>query len=246
MQDASYTMLLVEDNALCACALHENFCSTGFQVTMARSGEEALAALYAGATYDVVLLDVVLPRHSGFDVLRALQTTHPGTPVLLMSAYKDRDRVLKGFELGATDYLLKPFSLGEVNARIEAILRRTLPPSRAPMDVHHVGDVEVNFSTHLARRGNAEVTFTPMEYALLYYLLQHPNQVVSRRQILRDVWGIPEDVSTRTIDRHIASLRQKIDTDDAQPGCIETVYGTGYRLHTRRAPGPSESRARLA
>jgi DNA-binding response OmpR family regulator len=148
----------------------------------------------------------------------------------MITARGEQESKLKGFGLGADDYITKPFNVEELAARVKAILQRTMPPAEAPMDVYEIGDVEVNFSTHEAYRDGDELNFTALEFDILRYLIQHKGRTVTRKQLLRDVWGIDENIITRTIDRHMASVRKKIEPDPSDPTYIETVYGIGYRF----------------
>ncbi|BBM69004.1 response regulator transcription factor [Rhodothermus marinus] len=226
----TYHMLIVEDDADVAQALQDFFELQGYRVTHAPEAHKALEMLTNAHRFDVVLLDVMLPDRSGFEVLEEMRRRGLETPVLVLTGRGEREQVLQGFGLGADDYIVKPFDPDEVAARVRAILQRTQPPDRAPMQIYRIGDVEINFSTHEAYRGSERINFTAMELNVLRYLIHHRGEVVTREQLLRDVWHIAGDVETRTIDRHIASIRKKIEPDLRQPRYIETVYGKGYRL----------------
>lgn len=223
-------MLIVEDDADIRFGLQEFFELNGYVVELARDGEEALDMLRTTPDYDIVLLDVMLPKKSGFDVLRESQEMGISAPVLMLTGRGEQESVLNGFGLGAEDYVTKPFNAEELAARVRAILHRTQPPSRAPMDIYRIGDVEINFSTHEAHRHEEDLAFTALEFDILRYLIQNEGRTVTRKQLLRDVWGISQEIITRTIDRHIASVRKKIEPDPASPQYIETVYGIGYRF----------------
>jgi DNA-binding response OmpR family regulator len=201
--DRTYHMLIVEDDPDILMGLEEYFELEEYEVETAEDGEEALQKMRDMDKCDVVLLDVMLPK---------------------------KESKLKGFGLGADDYITKPFNVEELAARVKAILQRTMPPSEAPMDIYEIGDVEINFTTHEAYRGDEEVEFTALEFDILRYLIQHEGRTVTRKQLLRDVWGIDENIITRTIDRHMASVRKKIEPDPSAPTYIETVYGIGYRF----------------
>ncbi|PSQ84226.1 MAG: DNA-binding response regulator, partial [Bacteroidetes bacterium QS_1_65_9] len=152
------------------------------------------------------------------------------SPVLMLTVKGQEKDKLQGFDLGADEYVTKPFSAEELAARVKAVLKRSNLPSEAPMEVYQFGEVEVNFSNHTAFRGDEEIEFTALEFDILRYFIQHRNRTVSRKQLLRDVWGISGDITTRTIDRHVASLRKKIEPDPDVPEYIETVYGIGYKF----------------
>jgi len=233
--DRTFHMLVVEDDTEILTGLEEFFELEGYEVETATDGVAALEKMKTMEPCDVVLLDVMLPEKDGFEVLEAAQEMGFHAPILVITARGEQEAKLKGFGLGADDYVTKPFSVEELAARVKAILRRTMPPAEAPMDVHEIGDVEINFSTHEAYRGDEEIDFTALEFDILQYLIQHEGQTVTRKQLLRDVWGIDEDIATRTIDRHVASVRKKIEPDPSAPTYIETVYGIGYRFNTSRA-----------
>ncbi len=229
-QDERFHMLIVEDDPDIQMGLKEYFEMHGYRVDTASNGEEALELMKQLQDLDIVLLDVMLPRKSGFDVLEESQEMGFTAPVLMLTGRGEQESILKGFGLGANDYVTKPFNAEELAARVKAILTRTQPPDRAPMDIYEVGDVTVNFSTHEAVRNGEDLAFTALEFDILRYLIQNRDRTITRKQLLRDVWNIDQDIITRTIDRHIASVRKKIEPDPATPMYIETVYGIGYRF----------------
>lgn len=227
--DSAFKMLVVEDDADVGMGLQDFFELKGYDVELATDGEKALDMMQK-SDYDIVLLDVMMPRKNGFEVLRESQDLGIATPVLMLTAKGDQEDILQGFGLGVDDYVTKPFNAEELAARVKAILHRTLPPDKAPMSIYKIGDVEVNFTTHEAMRGEEPISFTALEFDILRYLIQNRGRTVSRRQLLRDVWGIDQEIITRTVDRHIASVRKKIEPDPNEPTHIETVYGLGYRF----------------
>ena len=227
----SYRMLIVDDDPSIATVLHDLFEIHGYAVSVAGDGEEALAMMRRTPPFDIVLLDVMLPKKSGFDVLREARELGIRSPVLMLTARGEQENILKGFGLGAEDYIVKPFNAEELAARVKAILYRTQPPSKTPMLIYEIGDVMINFSTHEAFRDDDAVNFTALEFDILRYLIENKGRTVSRKQLLRDVWGIQQDIITRTIDRHMASIRKKIEEDSSNPKYIETVYGIGYRFN---------------
>jgi two-component system alkaline phosphatase synthesis response regulator PhoP len=226
----TYRMLIVDDDSDIAMALQDYFALNDYDVTVAYDGESALEQMRT-QDFDIVLLDVMLPNKSGFDILKEARAEGIEQPVLMLTARGEQENVLKGFGLGAEDYVTKPFNADELAARVKAVLYRTQPPSKAPMTVYEVGDVEINFSTHEATRNDDPVNFTALEFDILRYLIENKGRTVSRKQLLRDVWGIKQDIITRTIDRHMASIRKKIEPDPSNPQYIETVYGIGYRFN---------------
>lgn len=228
--ERTYHMLIVEDDPDIRMGLREYFDMEGYEVETAEDGEVALETMKTTDACDIVLLDIMLPKKDGFEVLRDAQELGFSAPVLVLTAKGEQESKLKGFGLGADDYMTKPFNVEELAARIKAILQRTMPPDKAPMDVYQIGDVEINFTTHEAHRNGEEVNFTALEFDILRYLIQYRGQTVTRKQLLRDVWGIDEEIITRTIDRHMASVRKKIEPDPSSPEHIKTVYGIGYRF----------------
>lgn len=225
-------MLIVDDDSSIAMVLHDFFEMQGYQVTVATDGEQALQAMHESPQFDIVLLDVMLPGKNGFEVLKEARELGVTSPVLVLTARGEQENILKGFGLGAEDYIVKPFNADELAARVKAILYRTQPPSKTPMVIYEVGDVKINFSTHEAFRNGDPVNFTALEFDILRYLIENKGRTVSRKQLLRDVWGIQQDIITRTIDRHMASIRKKIEEDSSNPKYIETVYGIGYRFNS--------------
>lgn len=227
--EQDFRMLIVEDDQDVGIGLQDFFDLKGYDVTLATDGEAAMQKIKE-QDFDIVLLDIMLPKKNGFDVLKESQELGVTAPVLMLTAKGDQEDILKGFGLGAEDYVTKPFNAEELAARVKAILHRTQPPDKTPMNVYKIGDVEINFSTHEATRGDDEVNFTALEFDILRYLIQNRGRTVTRRQLLRDVWGIEQEIITRTVDRHIASVRKKIEPDPNEPEHIETVYGLGYRF----------------
>ena len=226
-----YRMLIVDDDPDISAALQDYFEINDYVVITAADGEEALAQLRKDPDFDIVLLDVMLPKKTGFDVLQEAQEIDHVPPILMLTARGEQENILKGFGLGVEDYITKPFNAEELAARVKAILHRTQPPSKAPMVIYEIGDVEINFSTHEATRDGEPLSFTALEFDILRYLIENKGRTVSRKQLLRDVWGIKQEIITRTIDRHMASIRKKVEDDPSNPRYIETVYGIGYRFN---------------
>jgi two-component system alkaline phosphatase synthesis response regulator PhoP len=221
-------ILVIEDEPQMRLGLRDNLELEGYEVETAVDGSEGLAKA-AAFSPDLVLLDVMLPKKNGFDVCRELRARASSTPIVMLTARSaETDKVL-GFELGADDYVTKPFSITELLARVRAVLRRagTQP---APADVIRIGDLEVDFKLHQARRGTERVEFTAREFDLLRYLVEHRGRVVTREQILNEVWGYEEFPTTRTIDNFVAKLRQKIETLPHAPEHILTIHGSGYKF----------------
>ena len=223
-------ILIVEDEPQMLEGLKDNLEIEGYSVATAADGKAGLREMLEN-TYDLAVLDVMLPHMSGFDVLKAAREKGVATPVIMLTAKGEEiDRIL-GLELGADDYITKPFSLRELLARIKAVLRRSeAGPGGASGSRMHLRDLEIDFAAYTASRGEAALEMTPREYEILKFLWQHRNQTVTRDQLLTNVWGYDEPVSTRTVDNFILRLRQKIEVDPAHPRHIMTIHGTGYKL----------------
>lgn len=223
-------LLIVEDDPEMGMGLEKFFSLKGYEVARVTDGKKALRKMRHLPSYDVVLLDVMLPEKDGFEVLREARDAGVDSPVIMLTVKaKDEDK-LRGFELGADDYVTKPFDAEELAARVQAVLRRSRAPDEATDQVYSFGDVEVDVAARTARRNDEELGFTALEFEILDYFMQHRGRTVSRKQLLRDVWGISGDITTRTIDRHVASLRKKIEPDPTDPTYIKTVYGIGYKF----------------
>ncbi|HEY3399154.1 MAG TPA: response regulator transcription factor [Geothrix sp.] len=225
-------ILLLEDDTEIRLGLEQHLRREGFSLTSVGTGREALNALGASGTrLDAALLDLSLPDMDGLDVLRAIRAhpSHRGLPVLLVTARSEEiDRVL-GLELGADDYISKPFSARELAARLRAILRRSVPPEvveRAPRLTF--GPIAVDLDMHTARVGDQLVDLTRREFELLAYFLANPRRVLTREKILQQVWGLEYLGESRTIDAHVRRVRAKLGEPTAE--LIETVVGVGYRL----------------
>ena len=219
---------MIDDEPQMLLGLRDNLELDGYEVVTATDGEEGLH-LARSTRPDLVILDLMLPRRSGLDVCRELRAHADPTPIIMLTARsQETDKVL-GLELGADDYLTKPFSISELLARIRAVLRRA-SASGAALEFGRIGEIEVNFRTHQARRGDERVTLTSREFDLLRYFAARQGEVVTRDQILTDVWGYEEATTTRTIDNFVAKLRQKIERSPHQPEHLLTVHGIGYKF----------------
>ena len=221
-------ILVIEDEPQMLLGLRDNLELEGYEVLTASDGDEGLAKAIS-TTPDLVVLDITLPRKNGFDVLRGLRARAVAMPVIMLTARSEENDKVLGFELGADDYVTKPFSITELLARVRAVLRRAGGRS-SELDTCRIGEVEIDFRLHHARRGDQRVDFTAREFDLLRYLVAHVGQVVTREQILNQVWGYEESPTTRTIDNFVAKLRQKIETSPREPEHILTVHGAGYKF----------------
>jgi len=221
-------ILVIEDEPQMLLGLRDNLELEGYDVQTAADGDEGLHKASSTAP-DLVILDIMLPKRNGFDVCRELRDRNVSTPIVMLTARSaETDKVL-GLELGADDYVTKPFSITELLARVRAVLRRSNPQRQATETVR-IGDIDFDFRLHQARRGQTRVEFTAREFELLRYLVQHVGQVVTREQILNDVWGYEEYPTTRTIDNFVAKLRQKIEKAPHAPEHILTIHGSGYKF----------------
>ncbi len=223
-------ILIVEDDPAMERGLRDNLEIEGYSVDSAADGAAGLKLLTEN-TYDIALLDVMLPKLSGFDLLRQARAQGVRTPVIMLTAKGEEiDRVL-GLELGADDYVTKPFSLRELLARVKAVLRRSEGKAGAAEDaVLMLGSLRIDFSTYNATREGDAVEMTPKEFDVLKFLWKHKGETVSRDQLLEQVWGYSESISSRTVDNFILRLRQKIEQDPAHPKHILTMHGIGYKL----------------
>jgi len=222
-------ILVVEDEADLVRALVINLGREGHEVVHTGRGDEALAVAVREAP-DLVLLDVMLPGASGLDVCRQLRARGIDVPIVMLTARAEEvDRVV-GLEIGADDYVTKPFGLRELIARINARLRREGHRSMLRRGRHAFGPIEVDFDRARVTRDGHDVVLSGKEFELLAALVQARGQVVTRQQLLHDVWGYGQEPNSRTIDTHVLKLRQKLEEDPAAPRYIMSVYGEGYRF----------------
>jgi two-component system, OmpR family, alkaline phosphatase synthesis response regulator PhoP len=232
-------ILLIEDNPGFADGLRQNLEFDGYRVTVA-SDVAASARAIAVAPPDLIILDLMLPDGNGYDVLRTIRERDSVTPVLLLTALSEEAHKVRGFRLGADDYVTKPFGLLELLARIESLLRRSASGSFAVVRLPPVrfGDVQVDRDHRKVTRAGAVVPLTPKEYALLAALISRNSAVVAREELLREVWGYDPEVVSRTLDTHLAELRRKLEKDPHHPRHILTLPKQGYRLVLGSEVGP--------
>jgi DNA-binding response OmpR family regulator len=231
-------ILIVEDEEGLAEGIRLNLEAEGFTVDWARDGSEGLrkALVDPPNSPDLLILDIMLPGKNGLDVCRELRRRSITTPIIMLTAKGEEiDKVL-GLELGADDYMTKPFSIRELLARIKVQLRREearppqVPREPAPLKSFRLGDTELDFVRFKVRRGGREQNLTSMEVEILRYLIEHRGEVVTRDALLDKIWGYEKFPTTRTVDSHILKLRKKIEPDPANPRHILSVYGEGYRF----------------
>ena len=225
-------ILVVEDEPKMRRVLCDFLASEGYATTEAADGELGLRKAIEESP-DLILLDIMLPKKSGYDLCRELRAKGHHTPIIMLTARgEETDKVL-GLELGADDYVTKPVGMTELNARIRAVLRRVNGARQdGEIERYTLGEVELDFKLFEARRKRKVSMLSTMEVALLRHLIRHRGEVVSREQLLNDIWGYDSFPSTRTIDMHIVNLRKKIERNPARPQHLLTVHGTGYRLST--------------
>ncbi len=225
-------ILLVEDNPDLAFGLRNNLEIEGYDVTVAADGPTGLSEARQRAL-DLMILDLMLPGLDGFRVLRALREDGWETPVLVLTARGEEADKVRGLQLGADDYVTKPFGVLELLARVQALLRRATPPKGAAKGGHapyRFGEVVVDCTTRTVARDGALVPLAPLEFDLLVALIRRDGAVVSREALLREVWGYRASVISRTVDTHVAELRRKLGHRADEPGYIATVSRAGYRL----------------
>lgn len=221
-------ILVVEDDAAILRGLRDNLAAESYEVVTASDGAEGYR-LSRDANPDLIILDLMLPKTSGYEICRKLRAEGKRVPILMLTARgEEADRVL-GLDLGADDYVSKPFSLPELLARVRALLRRA-DPNTAPLDHLRFDDVVVDFPQFEARKNGQPVEMTPKEFGVLRYLAARPGRVVGRQELLEEVWGYESYPTTRTVDNHIASLRAKFEREPAEPQHLLTVHGVGYKF----------------
>ena len=218
-------ILIVEDEPDIALGLEDDLTAEGYRVEVVRDGETALRRGHE-VEWDLILLDVMLPRKDGFDVCRELRRHGVQTPIILLTAKAQEAEKVLGLELGADDYVTKPFSPRELRARIKARLRRSTEPD----DVYRFGRVEIDFARAELRRDGAIVDVTPIEFRLLTAFVQRKGRVLSREQLLDAAWTDGVHVTDRAVDAHIVNLRRKIEDSAGEPRFLVSVRGLGYRF----------------
>jgi two-component system alkaline phosphatase synthesis response regulator PhoP len=222
-------VLLVEDEAGLRITLSDRLASEGYTVETAGDGEAGLARAATGR-YDLIVLDVMLPRMNGFDVCRAVRQRGVTTPILMLTARGQVVDKVVGLKLGADDYLTKPFETIELMARLEALLRRQPSRPHTGGDVYRFGDVVVDLRRTVVSRQGQVVDLSAREFKLLRHFIEHRGATLSRDELLSEVWGYDEMPLTRTVDVHVAGLRQKIERNPKSPEHIVTVHGLGYKF----------------
>ena len=221
-------VLIVEDDQAMAVALRDGFEYEGYSVQVARDGAAGLK-LAAEKELDLIILDVMLPKMSGFDICKQLRSGGNSTPIIMLTARGQEIDKVVGLKIGADDYVTKPFSFMELMARVEALLRRTHRQIETPEDFRF-SDVLVSFRKFEVTKAGAPLEMSPREFNILKYFIEHRGEVITRDQLLDSVWGYGSFPLTRTVDMHIAKLRQKIEETPSDPKHIITVHRVGYKF----------------
>jgi len=219
-------ILIVEDEPALAMVLDDDMQREGYEVEVARDGDTA-AREGASPRFDLIILDIMLPGRDGFEVCRDLRRAGVATPILVLTARTHETEKVMGLELGADDYVTKPYSARELRARVKALLRRGRAEAK---EIVVFGDVEMDLAACAVRRAGAPVDLTPLEYRLLAAFVAHPGRVLSRQQLLDEVWGSSVYVTERVVDNQVTNLRKKIEPDPARPRHIVNLRGLGYRF----------------
>ena len=232
---ATHRVLIIEDEIAILRGLADNLRFEGYEVLTASDGESGYYLL-VNSRPDLVILDLMLPGMSGTEVCRRARATGIAIPILMLTARSQESDRVAGLDLGADDYVTKPFSLPELLARVRALLRRShLPAAAKPEGILRLvfDGLEVDFASYEARREGVLVEMTRREFQVLRYLASRAGQVITREQLLQEVWGLEKYPTTRTVDNHILSLRTKLESEPARPRHLLTVHGVGYKWLTQ-------------
>jgi two-component system alkaline phosphatase synthesis response regulator PhoP len=221
-------VLVVEDEPDIALGLQEDLVRHGYEVEVARDGDVAVRRATADQ-WDVIILDVMLPYRDGFEVCRELRKTGSRTPIIMLTARAQEAEKILGFEFGADDYVTKPFSPGELRARMKAVMRRTEPPPE-PVNQYAFGDCEIDFDRAEVRRAGGVVELTALEFRILSAFVRSRGRLLTRDELIRRAWGDNTFIGDRVVDTHILNLRRKIEPTPAEPQFIRSIRGMGYRF----------------
>ena len=222
-------VLLVDDEPAIAIPLADRLKQEDYEVQIAQDGQLGYD-MAIRRPFELMILDLMLPRRNGLDVCRDLRQNGVQLPILMLTAKTQVTDKVVGLKIGADDYLTKPFDMSELLARMEVLLRRVPPQPAGSRSLIQFGNVRIDLRRAEVWREGNRVALSPKEFQLLQYLVEHPDTVVSREQLLSEVWGYDATTSTRTVDVHIGWLRQKLEDDPKHPRLIETVIGSGYKL----------------
>jgi len=222
----SPSVLIIEDDPALLRGLRDNFESQAYHVQLARDGREGLSAALASPP-DLLLLDIMLPKMNGYEICRAVRAKQLEMPIIMLTAKGQEEDIIRGLELGADDYVTKPFSIRELLARARAFLRRR---QAASATVFQFGGCKLDLTAHKLFRNGKEIGLTAKEFRLLEFFLQRPGRALTRDQVLDAVWGHDIVVNDRSVDRCVTTLRAKIESDPHHPICIQTIRDIGYRF----------------
>jgi two-component system alkaline phosphatase synthesis response regulator PhoP len=228
MDAAKSKVLIVEDEPDMILGLKDNFEFEGYEVITAPDGMAGLERARA-VKPDLIILDIMLPKLSGLEVCKTLRGEGYESPIIMLTARGQEIDKVVGLELGADDYVTKPFSIRELLARVRAILRRT-EGKKKRLERYRFADIDLDFEVYRAKKGSEPLDLSPREFELLRYLIERKGETVSRDRLLEDVWGYESYPSTRTVDTHIAKLRAKIGDSGSEPRYILTIHGSGYKF----------------
>jgi DNA-binding response OmpR family regulator len=235
----SETILIIEDDATMLRVLKDNLEYSGMTVKTASDGEAGLERA-VDVRPDLILLDIMLPRINGYEVCRLLREEGVDTPIIMLTAKGQESDIVLGLNLGADDYVTKPFSMSELLARIKAMLRRK---GREDSTVLRFREWELDRTAHRLMRDGREVKLTPKEFSLLRFFAEHEGRALTREEILRSVWGSGIHVNTRSVDRCVTTLREKIEREPHRPALIRTIRDIGYRFESTPDPGDDEEQS---
>ena len=222
-------ILIIEDEEDLVKGLKLNLADEGYEVDWASNGEEGLRKAME-ETPDLIILDIMLPKKNGLDVCRELRQKNIFIPIIMLTAKGEEVDKVVGLEIGADDYMTKPFSIRELLARIKAHLRREKREGKTVPEVYCFGDVEIDFTHFKVKHKDKQLDLTSLEVEILKYFIAHQGEVITREALLDKIWGYDKYPTTRTIDNHILKLRKKIETDPSHPEYILSIYGEGYRF----------------
>jgi len=222
------TILIIEDEHDMVEGLKFNLEARDYSVIAAYDGESGYKMALSEKP-DLVILDLMLPKLNGYEVCKILKKEIPELPIIMLTAKSQEAEIVTGLELGADDYITKPFSVLELLARISALFRRIKSDPGLP-EVHHCGDLEINFKKYQASRNGKPLKLSPREYEILGYFIERQGEIISREELLKEIWGYEHSPDTRTVDAHIVKLRQKIEDKPDEPKLIITIHGIGYKF----------------
>lgn len=221
-------ILIIEDEKDMVTGLKFNLEARDYNVITAYDGDTGYRKALDEEP-DLVILDLMLPKRNGYEVCKLLKAEVPELPIIMLTAKSQEVEIVTGLELGADDYITKPFSVLELLARIKAVFRRAGSGSELP-DVHRIGNLEINFKEYKATKNGNSLKLSPREYELLSSFIKRQGEIISRDELLNQIWGYDSFPNTRTVDAHIAKLRQKIEDNPEEPKLIITVHGIGYKM----------------